>query len=72
MPESCSISAKPWRVGYARLYTFLSAIRNPHADQLLAIADNVLRKEVFPELAMSGFGTAPTGFTRTGVGCIVR
>jgi len=52
-------------MGFARLYTFLSSIRDADADKVLLIGDTVLKQEVFPELKVSGFGTAPDGFSRT-------
>jgi len=51
-------------MGFARLYTFLSAIRDPEADRVLFVGDRVLEKEVFPELELSGFGGAENGFSR--------
>lgn len=52
-------------MGFARLYTFLSAIGDHDANQTLSVADRVLKNEVFPELDVSGFGRAPNGFSRT-------
>ena len=63
LPSSRAIGAA--LMGFARLYTFLSAIRDPDAEQVLAVGDIVLEKHVFPELEVSGFGSAQTGFSRT-------
>jgi hypothetical protein len=51
-------------IGFARLYEFLQSIRDSDAEALLAVADNVLRKEVLPELKVNGFGDAPVGISR--------
>ncbi len=51
-------------MGFARFHAFLSSIRDPDAEQLLAIGDNVVKKEVLPELKLSGVGIAPVGISR--------
>jgi hypothetical protein len=51
-------------MGFARFYEFLLSIRDPAAEPLLSVADNVVKKEVLPELKLNGFGDAPVGISR--------
>jgi len=52
-------------MAFARLYQALGAIRDPDAQPLLAVADQVLNSQVFPELQVSGFGNSHQGISRT-------
>ncbi len=49
----------------ARMYIAYNAMSDPDASNLLPIADNILNLQVFPELSVSGYGTAAQGISRT-------
>lgn len=51
-------------MAFARLYQALSAMRDPDAQPLLQVADQVLNTQVFPELQVSGFGNSHQGISR--------
>jgi len=52
-------------MGFARFHDFLSTTRDQDAEQLRAIGDSVVKKEVLPELKLGGMGDAEVGISRT-------
>lgn len=52
-------------MAFARLYQALRAMGDPDAPRLLAVGDQVLNTQVFPELQVSGFGNSRQGVSRT-------